>query len=145
MKRIIKILLAIVAFSLTSCSVTSTSSTTNSSYQTYSNPRTDGLYLMNSTQFVLDKTVTVSNARIIQTIDSHFGIAIVPSGLVFAISTSDSFDPLYDDLKIYGQFVMTQTYTYETQPDEYGRTKIKTIPVIVPLRDYENKTYRIIE
>ena len=40
---------------------------------------------------------------------------------------------------------MIQTYTYETREDEYGRTKIKTIPVIVPFRDYKNKTYRVIE
>lgn len=139
MKRIIILSLATFAISLTSCSVTSTS------YQTYSNPRTEGLYAKGDTQFVLDKTVTVINASIIQTINPHFGIAAVPSGLIFAVSTSDSFDPLYDELRISGQFVMTQTYTYETRPDEYGRTKIKTIPVIVPLRDYKNKTFRIID
>ena len=144
MNRII-ILLAIFAFSLTSCSVANTSPTTSSSYLIYSNPRTEGLYARGDTQFVLDKTVTVINASIIQTINPHFGIAAVPSGLIFAVSTSESFDPLYDELRISGQFVMTQTYTYETRPDEYGRTKIKTIPVIVPLRDYKNKTYRIVE
>lgn len=145
MKRIIILSLATVAFSLTSCSVANTSPTTSSSYLAYSNPRTEGLYAKGDTQFVLDKTVTVINASIIQTINPHFGIAAVPSGLIFAVSTSDSFDPLYDELRISGQFVMTQTYTYETRPDECGRTKIKTIPVIVPLRDYKNKTYRIVE
>ncbi len=145
MKRIIILLLATFAISLTSCSVTSTSSTTSSSYLAYSDPRTEGLYAKGNTQFVLNKTVTVINASIIQTINPHFGIAAVPSGLIFAVSTSDSFGPLYDGLRISGQFVMTQTYTYETRPDEYGRTKIKTIPVIVPLRDYKNKTYRIVE
>lgn len=135
MKRIIIVFIATVAFVLTGCS----------SYLAYSNPRTEGLYAKGDTQFVLDKTVTVSNARIIQTINPHFGITAVPSGLIFAVSTSDSFDPLYDELRISGQFVMTQTYTYETRPDEYGRTIIKTIPVIVPLRDYKNKTYRIVE
>lgn len=145
MNRIIILLLATFSISLSNCSVASTSPTTNSSYLAYSNPRTEGLYAKGDTQFVLDKTVTVINAYIIQTINPHLGIAAVPSGLIFAVSTSDSFDPLYDELRISGQFVMTQTYTYETRPDEYGRTKIKTIPVIVPLRDYKNKTYRIVE
>ena len=73
-------------------------------------------------------------------------VPIAPSsGLMFAVSTSDSFDPLYDDLKIYGAFVMIQTYTYETREDEYGRTRIKTIPLVVPLRDYQKKTFRVIE
>ena len=66
-------------------------------------------------------------------------------GVLFAVSTSDSFDPLYDDLKISGEFVMIKTYTYETLEDEYGRTKIKTIPLVVPLRDYQEKTIRVSE
>ena len=136
MKSTLVIFLTALAFVLTGCSVTGP-------YLT-SNPRTEGLY-SNEPQFVLDKTVSVANARIIQTVNPHFGIAVFSSGLLFAVSTSDSFDPLYDDLKIAGSFVMIQTYTYETREDEYGRTKIKTIPVIVPLRDYKNKTYRVIE
>ena len=148
MNRVIVLVLSVVSFVFTGCSISSTSSgntTTTSPYLMSSNPRTDGLYSRNEQQFVIDKIVTVANARIIQTVNPHFGIAIVPSGLIFAISTSDSFDPFYDDLKIGGQFVMIQTYTYETRGDEYGRTKIKTIPLIVPLRDYKSKSFKLVE
>ena len=142
MKKAIVIILSAVVFVLTGCSIT----TASTSSVTLSNPRIDGLYSKNSTQFVLDKSISVYDARIIQTIDAHFGIAVTPySGIVFAVSTSDSFDPIYDDLKITGVFVMTQTYTYVTREDEYGRSIIKTIPVVVPLRDYQNKAFKVIE
>lgn len=144
MKRTIVLFLLAAVFVFTGCSIAST--TASSSSIISSNPRTEGLYSKNAPQFVLDKAVSIYDARIIQTINAHFGIAILPSsGLVFAVNTSDSFDPLYDDLKISGVFVMTQTYSYETREDEYGRSKIKTIPVVVPLRDYQKKSFKVIE
>ena len=144
MKKAIVFFLFAALSVLSGCSIANTTGSTVAVVST--NPRTDGLYSKNAPQFVLGKAVSVYDARIIQTVNAHFGIAIAPSsGLMFAVSTSDSFDPLYDDLKIYGAFVMIQTYTYETREDEYGRTRIKTIPLVVPLRDYQKKTFRVIE
>lgn len=148
MKRALFLIIVAFAAILSSCGV-SKSSTTAEPTKTISlsrhSSRTDGLYSKNYVQFVLGKTVYVSNAFIIQTIDPHFGIAATPTGVIFAVSTSDSFDPIYDDLKVSGAFVMIKTYTYETAEDEYGRTRIKTIPQVVPLRDYQEKTIRVSE
>ena len=73
MKSTLVIFLTALAFVLTGCSVTGP-------YLT-SNPRTEGLY-SNEPQFVLDKTVSVTNARIIQTVNPHFGIAVFSSGFL---------------------------------------------------------------
>ena len=143
MKRALLFILVTLSAILSSCSVTKKS--TNILTLPRNTSRTDGLYSKNYVQFVLGKTVYVSNAFIIQTIDPHFGIAATPTGVIFAVSTSDSFDPIYDDLKVSGAFVMIKTYTYETWEDEYGRTKIKTIPLVVPLRDHQEKTIRVSE
>ena len=136
--------LAVLSIITYGCGISNPSNTTNEAFayrssQSYN--RTNGLYSNMNAQFAPGRTVQVNNARIIQTINPHFGLAMTPTGLIFAVSTSDSFDTLYDDLIIAGAFVMIDTYTYETREDEVGRTKIKTIPLVVPLRDYiENKT-----
>ena len=102
-----------------------------------SNPSTDGLFSKSRTQFSIGTTYSITDYRIIQTINPHLGLAKSASGLVLAVQTSDSFDPFYDNLFISGQFVMISTYTYSTVPDEYGRVFSKTVPLVVPLRDYK--------
>ena len=57
--------------------------------------------------------------------------------MVIAIRTSDKFYPVYDGEIISGAVVMTTTYTYETREDEHGRSRMKTVPVVIPLSEYK--------
>ena len=91
----------------------------------------------NPNNFSIGKPTYISNYYVLQTLDAHFAlVADNTSRLIIAVNTSDSFHPFYDKEKVSGWFVMIDTYTYETVPDKYGRTFIKTIPLVVPKQDY---------
>lgn len=87
-------------------------------------------------KFAIGKTSHISNYRVLQAINKHFVLAIddriVVNPLVIAIKTSEGHSPFYDGQIISGWFEMTDTYTYETMPDENGRTRIKTVPLVIP-------------
>jgi len=89
-------------------------------------------------QFAIDKVSYVSEYKVFQTLDKHFGLAVETNGdgMVIALRTSDDYDPIYDGLRFSGAYVMVETYTYETVPDEKGRTRVKTVPVVIPKDDY---------
>lgn len=92
-------------------------------------------------QFSLGKYTYISNYYVLQTLDTHFALAAdnrASSLVIVAIRTSDYFNPFYDKKRVDGWFVMVDTYTYETMPDKYGRTQIKTVPLVVPKDDYVN-------
>ena len=115
-------ILSLIAYILCGCSVMSNSYT-----------------LPTSTQFAMGKGTYISNYRIIQTLNEHFALAAdnrVGSNMIIAVRTSGGFDPFYDEEIISGQFVMVDTYTYETVPDDNGRTRAKTVPLVVPRADY---------
>lgn len=94
-------------------------------------------------RFVMGKSTYITNYRVLQTINPHFALAIdnrmVTNRLVIAIRTSEQSDPFYDGQTISGSFVMVDTYTYETNPDEYGRTRVPTVPLVVPKDEYGSK------
>lgn len=93
--------------------------------------------------FSVGKYTYISNYYVFQTVDTHFALVADnrPSRLIIAIRTSDYFNSFYDKKRIDGWFVMVDTYTYETVPDKYGRTQIKTIPLVVPKEDYIHHRY----
>ena len=94
------------------------------------------------TNFSLGKTTRLYNFMVMQC-SEHFALAmetkLVASPLIVAIKTSDSFEPFYDGKAISGYFVMIDTYTYETVPDENGRTRMKTVPLVVPREEYNGQ------
>ena len=45
---------------------------------------------------------------------------------------------MYDGRLLANDYVMIDTYTYTTYPDELGRTYSKTVPVVIPKEDYLN-------
>ena len=88
--------------------------------------------------FRIGKTSHITNYEVIQTLDKDFGLAMNRNTLmVIAIRTSDKFYPVYDGEIISGAVVMTTTYTYETREDEHGRSRMKTVPVVIPLSEYK--------
>lgn len=97
----------------------------------------------NTNDFAVGKTTRISNYRVLQTLNSHFALALdespTPNIMVVAIRTSENHSPFYDGQKIGGLFVMIDTYTYETNPDNNGVTRVKTVPLIIPKDDYSGK------
>lgn len=117
------ILLALSILLISSCGISNTSSRSNSNQY-----------------FRIGKTSHITNFEVIQTLDKGFGLAMNPyTMMVIAIRTSEKFYPIYDGEKIYGAVVMTTTYTYETREDEHGRTRTKTVPLVIPLSEYKGK------
>lgn len=100
-------------------------------------------YSTSSNQFSMGKTSYISNYRVLQTINTHFVLAtdtkIVASPMIVAIRTSDEANPFYDNQMISGGFVMVDTYTYDTVPDENGRSRRKTVPLLIPKAEYQSK------
>ena len=94
-------------------------------------------------RFVMGRATFITNYRVFQTISPHFALAIdnrvVTNRLVIAIRTSEESDPFYDGQTIAGSYVMVDTYTYETNPDEYGRTRVPTVPLVVPRNEYNKQ------
>ena len=56
------------------------------------------------------------------------------SGDVVKVISYD--EPLFDGKELRGGFVFLTTYSYETVPDEYGRTFMKTVPVYINRFEY---------
>lgn len=94
-------------------------------------------------QLAIGKKTYISNYRVIQTIDTHFALAvdsrIVDYPFVIAIKSSVEHAPFYDGQIITGSFVMIDTYTYETVPDKENRTFVKTVPLVIPKNEYNEK------
>ena len=87
-------------------------------------------------EFEIGKKTNLNGSRIFQTLGKREGLAVL-DGTVFYYAISSDFDPLYDNEHLTGWGVMIDTYCYETVPDEYGRTKIKYVPYVIPLKDYK--------
>lgn len=85
----------------------------------------------------------INQAMVFQTLGEHFALAKYknPDGspMVAAMQTGDGDSPMYDGRVIGGDFVMIDTYTYETVPDEHGRTFIKTVPLMMYKEHYLNQ------
>lgn len=94
---------------------------------------------LSTTNFELGKVTRLNNFLVFQSTE-HFALAaetkLVASPLIVAIRTSKYYEPFYDGKVIRGRFVMVDTYTYETVPDDNGRTRMKTIPLLVPFEEY---------
>ena len=77
----------------------------------------------------------INQATVFQTLGEHFALARYkyPDGsqMVAAMQTGDGDSPMYDGRVIGGEFVMIDTYTYETVPDKYGRSSMKTVPLLL--------------
>ena len=121
MKRYILISLLLVMVSISSCSVFN-----------------QGTSLHYSSQFQPGCVTGVYNAKVFQTIVAE-GLALAEysngnENIIFAVKSEEVV--LYDGLNFSGEFVMMDTYTYETYPDELGRTFIKTVPLVVSRSQY---------
>lgn len=81
----------------------------------------------------MGKTTRISEYRVMQTLNSGFGLAINSKAMVIAIKTSTKFYPIYDGETISGNVVMIDTYTYESQMG------MKTVPVVIPYSEYRDK------
>ena len=85
-----------------------------------------------SYQFAPGQVTNVYNAKVFQTLDKDLALAKYKNGsneeVVFAVRTDEV--ALYDGLIFSGDFVMVDTYTYETVPDIYGRSFMKTVPLV---------------
>lgn len=90
--------------------------------------------------FILNRATSISDYQIIQTLDADFGLAMNPyNGMVIALKSSSQFYPIYDKKVIKGTFVMIDTYSYETVKNEIGNSKIKTVPLVIPYKEFKNK------
>lgn len=100
-----------------------------------------------SAKFSMGKTTYISNYRVMQTLNPHLVLAIdnraVENKLIIAIQTASRSNPMYDEQIISGRFVMVDTFTYETTRDRYGRTTRKTVPLVVPEKDYKAQSSSI--
>lgn len=90
--------------------------------------------------FKIGKTTRISDYQVFQTLDSTFGLAKNPyNGMVIAIKSSTQFTPIYDGELIFGPVVMTDTYSYDSIIDDNGRTFTRTVPIVVPYKEYSNQ------
>ncbi len=91
-----------------------------------------------SYQFQPGCVTSVYNAKVFQTLETKkIALAEYSNGsehIIFAIKSNEVV--LYDELTFSGEFVMMDTYTYETYPDELGHTRIKTVPLVVSKSEY---------
>ena len=101
-------------------------------------------YTSSSAKFAVGKTSYISDYRVIQTLNAHFALAkdsrIVSNPLVIAIRTAEDADPFYDGQSISGQFVMVDTYTYETAASTAANIRMKTVPLVVPKKEYQTQS-----
>ena len=91
--------------------------------------------------FKIGKTTMISNYKVFQTLNSGFGLATNPyNGMTIAVKSATQFFPIYDGEIISGTVVMTDTYTYESIINEdTGRTFSRTVPLVVPYKEYSGK------
>lgn len=101
-------------------------------------------YTSSSAKFAIGKTSYISDYRVIQTLNAHFALVrdnrLVDNPLVIAIRTAEDSDILfYDGQTISGQFVMIDTYTYETAASTAERIRMRTVPLVVPKKEYQTQ------
>jgi hypothetical protein len=119
------------------CSVTIPSQTHNDQ-----SPVSVKSYLPYNVQPKVGHITMIRDALVFQVLEKHFALADVAmynvgvSKMVVAIRMGEDDSPMYDSRVLSGEFVMIDTYTYTTVPDEYGRTFSKTVPVVIPRADY---------
>lgn len=92
-----------------------------------------------SPQFRIGRYTPVSRYTVLQVQDKNFCLAIddaVVQPSVIAITMSDENEPVYEGQKLHGLYVMIDTYTYETKSEEK-----KTVPLVTPIKDYEEMQY----
>ena len=90
--------------------------------------------------FKIGKTTMISHYEVFQTLDGTFGLAKNPyNGMVIAIKSATQFAPIYDGETISGVVVMTDTYSYDSIIDDNGRTFTRTVPLVVPYKEYSNQ------
>lgn len=100
--------------------------------------RSDGV--VRADNFKIGRTTRISNYQVFQTLDSTFGLAQNSyNGMIIAIKSSSQFTPIYDGEMIFGPVVMTDTYSYDSIIDDNGRTFTRTVPVVVPYKEYSNQ------
>lgn len=91
-------------------------------------------------RFKLFRTTTIENYTVGQVLKPDFCLAVNPyNRMVIAIKSSSQFFPFYYRQAIKGTFMMIDTYSYETLPDENGRTQYLTVPVVVPYKEFKKK------
>lgn len=82
----------------------------------------------------------ISQATVFQTLGEHFALVdyqyTIGKSIVLAMKTGEGDTPMYDDRVIGGDFVMIDTYSYTTVPDEYGRSSVKTVPLMLYKEEY---------
>ena len=101
-------------------------------------------YTSSSAKFAIGKTTYISDYRVIQTLNAHFALVrdnrLVDNPLVIAIRTEDDSDILfYDGQTISGLFVMIDTYTYETAASTADKIRMRTVPLVVPKKEYQTQ------
>lgn len=90
-------------------------------------------------EFKIFKPTSIQNYEIIQTFNEGFGLAMSRDNfMAIAIKSSRDLLPMYDGEIIRGRFIMIDTYTYDTRPDEQGRQTRKTVPLVVPWKEFQD-------
>ena len=92
-----------------------------------------------SPHFAMDMYTPIRNYTVLQVYDKNFCLAVDDAPIqptVIAITLSDREGPVYEGQKLRGLYVMIDTYTYETK----GNT-VRTVPLVTPIRDYEDMQY----
>ena len=89
--------------------------------------------------FKMFKPLSIRNYEIIGTYNEGFGLAVSRDNLmVIAIKSSRDLLPMYDGQTIRGRFVMIDTYSYDTRPNEQGNSTRKTVPLVVPWKEFKD-------
>lgn len=92
-----------------------------------------------SPEFAMNMYTPLRNYTVLQVYDSNFCLAMDDASVqpsVIAITLSDREGPVYEGQKVKGLYVMIDTYTYETK----GGVS-KTVPLVTPIRDFEDIQY----
>ena len=92
-----------------------------------------------SPEFRLEWYTPIRNYTVLQIQDPNFFLAVDDASVrpsVIAVSISNELGPVYEGQKLHGIYVMIDTYTYETRSNE-----TKTVPLVMPIKDYENLKY----
>ena len=131
--------LLFLCISVAGCSAANVATTTNVATPTNAYPT----YLPYNPQPRVGYVTTIRNAEIFQTLEDHFALAnwtlfygSLTRKLIVAIRCNEADSPMYDGRVLSGEYVMVDTYTYTTYPDELGRTFSKTVPIVIPREDY---------
>ena len=122
MKKIKTILLMVMSILLVSCSA-----------------QKHLVRIGHSPEFRMEWYTPIRNYTVLQIQDPNFFLAVDDASVrpsVIAVSISNELGPVYEGQKLHGIYVMIDTYTYETRSNE-----TKTVPLVMPIKDYENLKY----